>query len=156
MFFRNKYFDARSEIESYKNFALKEDMFKISIAFILGASFNNVAKGISELLIMPFINFIILQTGDSWRNFELEIIEGLTIEIGSFFGILVDFFLISIVLYVFYIKFLKFLVKEQVKIDCVKTKKCDYCKSNIHHLASKCPECTADLLNENSNFYKNI
>lgn len=150
MLFRNKYFDAKSEIESYKKFAIKEDMLKISIAFILGASFNDVAKGISELLIMPFINFIILQTGDSWRNFELEIVEGLKIKIGSFFGILVDFFLISMVLYVFYVKFLKSLVKEQVKIDCVKTKKCNYCKSNIHYLASKCPECTADLLNEDT------
>ena len=95
----NKKFISNKELEKYKKFALKEDMLKMSIAFILGAAFNNVVKGISDLLIMPFINFILLHTGESWRSFEVEPADGLVLELGKFLGTCVDFVLISIILY---------------------------------------------------------
>lgn len=142
----NKKFISNKELEKYKKFALKEDMLKMSIAFILGAAFNNVVKGISDLLIMPFINFILLHTGESWRSFEVEPADGLVLELGKFLGTCVDFVLISIILYVLYMKILKNIkLREEVEIKCLETKVCPLCKSTIHYLATKCPECTGDL-----------
>lgn len=139
---QNRNFLDKKEINKYKEFAFKEDMLKMSIAFVLGASFNKVVTGISDLLIMPVVNFIIHQTGESWRRWNIEIIKGLKIEVGQFLGILVDFILISIVLYLIYGKIISSFVSNK---NTVEFKKCSLCYSQINSLAKKCPHCTGDL-----------
>lgn len=113
-----KNFIKNKEFIKYKQFAFKEDMLKMSIAFILGSSFNKVVTGISDLIIMPIINFILIQTGDSWRKWNVEMMPGLKIELGQFIGVLVDFLLISLILYIVYGKIISNLVynkKEEKK-----------------------------------------
>jgi large conductance mechanosensitive channel len=137
-----KNFLSKNDIKEYKKFAFKEDMLKMSIAFILGASFNKVVTGISDLALMPIINFIILQTGDSWRKWTWEPIYGLKFELGQLLGILVDFFLISLVLYIIYGKII---TKIKGDNNQVRIKICEFCKSEINEHAIKCPKCTGDL-----------
>ena len=137
-----KSFIGEKEIKKYKEFAFKDDMFKMSIAFIMGAAFNKVVTGISDLLIMPLINFIIIQTGDAWRKWKIEPIIGLRIEIGEFLGILVDFLLISIILYIIYSKIIQRIKSSN---NFVPIKKCPLCVSDINAYAKKCPKCTGDI-----------
>lgn len=139
---KDKSFIGEKEIKKYKEFAFKEDMFKMSIAFIMGASFNKVVTGISDLLLMPLINFIIIQTGDGWRKWKVEPVNGLKIEIGQFLGVLVDFLLISIVLYIVYAKIIKKITNSN---NCINLKNCPLCLSEINYLAKKCPKCTGDI-----------
>ena len=137
-----KAFIGEKEIKEYKKFAFKEDMLKMSIAFILGASFNKVVTGISDLVLMPLINFIIIQTGESWRKWNWEPAHGLKFEIGQFIGVTIDFLLISIILYIIYAKML---VKIRGENQNNHLKICDFCKSEINELEIKCPKCTGDL-----------
>lgn len=143
-----KNFIGQKEIENYKKFAFKEDMVKMSIAFILGASFNKVANGISNFIMMPMINFIISKTGDTWRYWHYEPITGMKIEIGQMLGVLLDFLITSLALYILYSKVISFIIKkdneENVKI-IQQTKQCPFCFSLINNLAKKCPECTGNL-----------
>jgi large conductance mechanosensitive channel len=96
----------KNEFEEYKKFAFKGDMIKISIGIILGNSFNTIVQSISNNILMPIINFLISKTGSNWRDLNLELINGLNLEIGKFLGSIIDFLLISIFLYVIYVKFL--------------------------------------------------
>ena len=139
----NRNFLDKKEIKKYKEFAFKEDMLKMSIAFILGTAFNKVVTGISNLIIMPFVNFIIHQTGESWRKLNIEVVKGLKIEVGEFLGVLVDFILISIILYLIYGKIISGLVSN--KNNTIEFKKCPLCYSQINSIAKKCPHCTGDL-----------
>ena len=86
--------------DEYKKFAFKGDMMKMAIAFILGGAFSKVVTSISESLIMPFLNFILLKTGVGWREFAWTPWTGLTLEVGQLLAAFVDFFLISIVLFI--------------------------------------------------------
>jgi len=138
---KNKNFIGEKEIKKYKAFAFKEDMLKMSVAFMIGASFNKVVSGISDFLIMPFVNFIIIQTGESWRKWSVEPIVGLKIEIGQFLGVMIDFLLISFILYIIYGKIIKTIVKTEI----IQMKTCDFCMSEINLMAIKCPKCTGDL-----------
>lgn len=140
--FDSKTFISQKEIKKYKEFAFKEDMIKMSIAFILGASFNKVVSGISDCIVMPVLNFIIMQTGDSWRKWNVEPIVGLKIEIGQFLGVMVDFLLISTILYLFYAKFITKITNSN---NLKQTKNCPYCFSQINANAIKCPNCTEKL-----------
>jgi len=89
-----------NKFEDYKKFAFKGHMIEMAIAFILGASFSKVVKSISENLIMPLINVILFRTGGNWREITWSPIEGVVFEIGKFLAAGVDFFLISIVLFI--------------------------------------------------------
>lgn len=137
-----KAFIGEKEINKYKEFAFKEDMLKMSIAFILGASFNKVVTGISDLIIMPIINFVIIQTGDTWRKWSVEPIHGLKLEIGQFLGVLIDFILISMILYIIYMKIISRITSNR---SVAQNKKCPLCVSEINIMAKKCPKCTGDL-----------
>jgi large conductance mechanosensitive channel len=111
----------KNELEEFKKFAFKGDMVKISIGIILGNSFNSVVQSISNNIIMPIVNFLISKTGNNWRNLNLEIVSGLKIELGKFLGSTVDFLLISICLYIIYIKILGKLFKEKSSDNVLKT-----------------------------------
>ena len=139
-----KNFLNKKDIEQYKNFAFKQDMLKMSVAFILGGAFNKVVTGISDFVIMPILNFIISQTGYYWRKWNWEPTLGLRFEIGQFLGVMVDFFLISFILYLIYSKIL-IKIQGDLNTPIIKTKICNFCKSEINEFATKCPKCTGDL-----------
>jgi|LSQX01.2.fsa_nt_gb large conductance mechanosensitive channel len=86
-------------IREYRDFAFKDDMLKMAIAFILGGAFSKTVNAISESLIMPLLNFILQLTGENWRTATWEPIEGLVFEVGKFAAASVDFLLISLVLF---------------------------------------------------------
>lgn len=129
------------EFQNYKNFAFRDDMFKLSVGIILGNSFNKVIYGMSDYLIMPIFTFLISKTGQRWREWEFTPIYGLTFELGNLLGTFVDFLLISLMLYLFYIKF----VQKIMKYEQPNLKQCNFCFSNININAIKCPMCTGDL-----------
>jgi large conductance mechanosensitive channel len=135
----------KKEYDQFKKFAFKGHMIQMAIAFMMGAAFNSVIKSISENLIMPVINFGLSKTGEDWRQFTYMPTEGLTLEIGKFCSAFVDFFLISLVLYIFYVKLLKPIWEEKPEIKCIETKKCLVCQSVIHWQCERCPQCTTWL-----------
>lgn len=131
------------EFKNYKNFALKDDMFKLAIGVILGNSFNKVVYGVSDYLIMPVFTFLISKTGQQWRQWEFSPFFGLTFELGHLLGTFIDFLLVSIILYLFYIKLIqKVIIKNEQPI----LKECKFCLSKINSNAIKCPMCTGDLV----------
>lgn len=134
----------KREFEEFKKFAFKGHMIQMAIAFMMGAAFNKVIQAISENLIMPFIKFGISQTGNDWREYTYTPVTGLTLELGAFCAAFVDFFLISLVLYILYAKLVK-PVLEDTKIKCIDVKICPYCQSKIHWKCVRCPQCTSEL-----------
>lgn len=105
----------KTSFEEYKNFALKGQMVQLAVAFILGAAFNSVVTAISQNLIMPVIGFMTGAVAGNWREMVWKPMEGLAIETGAFAGALVDFGIISLVLFIVYVKILKpHLDKEKI------------------------------------------
>jgi len=86
-------------IKEYRDFAFREDMMKFAVGVILGNSFNKVINGISDYLLMPIFKFLVSKTGDGWRNWAFIPFSGLEFEVGRMIGVLVDFLLISFILY---------------------------------------------------------
>lgn len=138
----------KEEYENFKKFAFQGDMGKMAVAFMLGTAFTSVVKGISDLLVMPVLTYVLSKTGTDWRILVIHPVEGMTIEIGKFFGVTVDFFLIAIVLYIFYQKLLFPILEKRNQIICIETKKCTYCMEDIHWMAERCPKCTSWQLEE--------
>lgn len=140
--------NAKNEYNEWKTFALKGEMTQMAIAFILGTAFTKVVNSISNNLIMPFLNYGLSFTGDGWRKWKISPISGLEIEVGMFLGSLIDFLLISIVLYIMYRKLMKSIwpKKKKSKIECIETKDCPLCFEKVNWKATKCPYCTGPIL----------
>lgn len=131
------------EFREYKDFALRDDMFKLAVGVMLGNSFNKVVYGISDYIVMPIFKFLVSKTGDEWRNWSVTPAAGLTFELGRLCGTVVDFILISILLYLLYIKlFSRILITSKERHDL---KSCPLCCTSIRNEAIKCPACTGDL-----------
>lgn len=131
------------EFKEYKDFAFRDDMFKLAVGVMLGNSFNKVIYGVSDYLIMPIFKFLVSKTGDEWRSWSVTPVAGLTFELGRLFGTVIDFILISILLYFIYIKlFKRVLRKGETRQEM---KQCPLCATTIRAEAKKCPACTGDL-----------
>jgi large-conductance mechanosensitive channel len=134
------------ELRRYREFALREDMFKVAVAIMLGNSFNKVVYGVSDYLFMPVFTFFLSKTGDHWRSWALSPLPGLEFEVGRLLGVVVDFLATSTLLYILYVRLIgEAMKKEEPKGE---TKKCMHCFSPVHPLAEKCPYCTGGLIVE--------
>lgn len=138
----HKTFISEKEIKKYKEFAFKDDMLKLSIGFILGNSFNSVVSGISDYLIMPVIKFILSETGEEWRKWKFAPIQGLEFELGKLAGVFVDFLLVSIILYIIYVKIISNIINKD-KPEFIK--ECPNCFSKVDYRSKKCKYCTSKL-----------
>lgn len=135
----------RKEYQNFKAFAFKGEMVQLAIAFILGAAFKTAVSGLSNNIIMPFLNYIIAKTGTDWREQTWEPVNGMIFKVGEFAGAFIDFFLIAIVLYIVFTKVLKPLVEEDEKktVKCIEVTPCPQCQTQIHWKATRCPHCTS-------------
>lgn len=143
---KNYSFIGIKDIEGYKRFAFKDDMLKLSVGFMLGGAFNKVVQGISDCIIMPVINYMVSTTGGGWRELRLEPVPGLALEVGTLAGVFVDFTMISIILYLFYVRLIGGLMRGvPIAGD---QKRCPHCVSLVHEDAKRCPMCTGRIIVE--------
>lgn len=139
-----------NEFKKYKDFAFKNDVMKLSVGVILGGSFNKVVQGISDFLIMPIVSFMISKTGQTWRDIEFIPLDGLKFEVGRLAGVFVDFLVVSLVLYLIYVKLVgRLMESEPAKAQepiRIPQKQCPHCLNQVHAEAKKCHMCTGSLI----------
>jgi len=133
-------FIAIEEINQYKKFAFRGDIIKMSIAFLLGASINNVVNSISNNLVKPIINFILIKPNSMMSSFAIQLDKNIKIELGNFFSSFFELLVTSIILYIVYVKLLGKVINIKENKKC-----CEFCMSEISKYAKKCPNCTSNL-----------
>jgi large conductance mechanosensitive channel len=144
---------ATGAIEDVRDFVLKSNIFNLAVAIVIGVAFGKIVTSFVESIVMPIVSLLI--PGGSWR--ETRIVLGVipdpqtaggqienAILVGQFFGEILDFLIISVVIFLMIEAVAKLKRKEQ-RLDIADTKECMYCLSIIPIAASKCGHCTADL-----------
>lgn len=89
-------------IEEYKNFAFNKNMVGVAIGLVLATAFQKTVTGISDYLIMPIVNYFIGNVDGNWRNLVFHPLQGMNIEIGKLIGTIIDFVIITLVLFLLY------------------------------------------------------
>jgi large conductance mechanosensitive channel len=87
---------SRSFINDFREFALKGNIVDLAIAFVIGGAFGKIVTSFVEDVIMPFINPLVALPGQDWRTISI----GPGIALGRFFGSIVDFLIIALILFV--------------------------------------------------------
>ncbi|MGH9422157.1 MAG: large conductance mechanosensitive channel protein MscL [Thermoanaerobaculia bacterium] len=132
-------------INEFRGFLTKTNALALAIGVIIGAAVGNVVSGLAADILMPVIG-LLLPTGD-WRQAKFILKTGTdaagkatesAILYGHFFGTVVDFVIISFVVFLI----VKALVKPAPEDP---TKICPECLEKVPAAARKCRACTSAL-----------
>lgn len=124
--------------QDFRAFLTKQNVLALAIAVVIGAAIGKVVSGIVEDVLMPLIG--VLLPGGGWRTAQLALAEGNAIKYGDLLGRVVDFLIISFVVFVI----TRALIKEPPKPPAAPTKKCPYCLESIPLEATRCRACTSE------------
>lgn len=134
-------------ISEFRGFLTKTNALALAIGVIIGAAVSNVVSAVVADLLMPVISRLI-PSGD-WRTAKIilhtatdasgKITEN-AILYGHFLGTVIDFLIISFVVFLI----VKMLVKPAAAPP--PTKVCPECLETIPAAARRCRACTASVV----------
>lgn len=158
-------------IEDFKKFALRGNMIDLAIGFTVGAAFTTVVKSLVNDIIMPPIGlltgnadfsdlFLVLDAPDSanvpengFQTLQAAQDAGaVTVNYGEFFNACLALMIVAVAMFVI-IRVINRLDEElderfgepppsQEPSD----KKCEFCRSTVPYRATRCPQCTSELV----------
>jgi large conductance mechanosensitive channel len=97
-------------LRDFQEFALKGNVVDLAIAVIIGTAFGRIVTSLVEDVIMPLVNPLIAVGGKDWRAITI----GPGIAIGQFFGAILDFVIIALILFLAIQALQKFKRQEEV------------------------------------------
>lgn len=99
--------DLDKEIQDYKQFAFNQNMMQVAVGLIMVAAFQKTVTAVSDCLIMPIVNYFVNATNGNWRDWKVHPAPGMSLELGCLIGALLDFTILTILLYFIYTKVVK-------------------------------------------------
>lgn len=96
-------------LKAFRAFALKGNVVDLAVAVVVGGAFGKIVTSLVSDVIMPFVNPLI--PGGDWR----QAVVGPGIKLGAFAGTVVDFLVISSVLFFVIRAFERFKEREETK-----------------------------------------
>ena len=130
-------------IREFKEFLVKQNALALAVAVILGAAIGKVVSSLVDNVINPILGMAL--PGGSWREARIvlssatdangKVVEN-AIAYGQLLGAVVDFLIISLVVFLI-IKTM--LPKPEAAPE---TKECPECKTLIPAAAKRCHACT--------------
>lgn len=149
---------AQKAINEYKDFAMKSNIVDLAIGVVIGSAFTSIVNALVSNLITPLLSILtskvdlstlfISLDGKFYSTIEQAKQAGaITINYGAILNAILNFFIISVILFIVFKYINKIRKHSEDSQDTIKkatTKVCPYCLSNIPINATKCAYCTSD------------
>jgi large conductance mechanosensitive channel len=139
--------------KEFKNFIMRGNVLDLAVAVIIGAAFGKIVTSLVNDILMPplglalksvdFTNLFIDLSGGHYHTLaEAKAAGDATINYGSFVNNVIDFLIVAFVI---------FLIIQQANrlkkpAAAPTTKECPFCHTTIALAATRCPNCTSNLL----------
>lgn len=133
-------------IAEFRGFLTKSNALALAVGVIIGAAVGNVVSALAADILMPLIGLVL--PGGSWRDAKIVLssttdaagkVSENAILYGHFLGSVLDFIVISFVLFLIVRK----LIKAVPEPAPAATKTCPECLEMIPAAARRCRACTA-------------
>lgn len=102
---------AFSLFNEFKKFAFKGNVIDLAVGVIIGGAFGKIVDSLVKQVIMPLIG--LLMPGEQGYLGWKWVVDGKEIPFGMFLGEVVNFLIITIVLFFFIVKFLGWIVRNK-------------------------------------------
>jgi len=134
----------------FKQFALKGNVVDLAVGVVIGGAFGKIVSALVADVIMPLVA-LVMPSGD-WRTSGFILSQAtnpkdnVVLRWGDLLGAMLDFLIISLVLFVVVSKLVKAAQGRLVKAPPVPaTQTCPFCLETIPAAASRCKACTSTL-----------
>ncbi len=142
--------------KEFKEFAVKGNVIDLAVGVVIGGAFGKIVSSLVSDIIMPLIGlvlgkidfsnlFIAFGDGDYQTIDQAKSAGVVTLNYGTFINSIIDFLIIAFSIFIVVKQLNRFTKRKEEKVEEVKTKKCQYCCSEIDIAASRCPHCTSVL-----------
>jgi large conductance mechanosensitive channel len=139
-------------LREFKSFALRGNVVDMAVGVVIGGAFGRIVSSLVSDIIMPPLGLI---TGN--KDFsdyaivlreQTETAEAVTLKIGLFVNSIVDFVIIALVIFLVIRQMNRVLEHfgGQEPPKPATTKSCTYCQTTIPIKATRCPNCTSQLI----------
>jgi len=126
-------------IAEFRGFLTKTNALALAVGVIIGAAVGNVVSALVSDILMPIISLAI-PSGD-WRDAKIALTPKSAILYGHFLGTVIDFLLVSFVVYLI----VRTLVKPVPEPAAEPMKKCPECLEMVPAAARRCRACASAL-----------
>jgi large conductance mechanosensitive channel len=128
-------------LREFKDFINKGNVIDLAIAVVVGGAFGKIVTALVNDLVMPFVNWVVPQ-GD-WRKWE---VTPLHFRAGDLLGTVVDFLVVSFVVFLVMIKVIGAARKVPKAGETpAATRECPECLEMVPAAARRCRACTSVL-----------
>lgn len=147
-------------LKEFRDFIARGNVVDLAIGVIIGTTFNKIVTSLVNDIVMPpiglilnHVNFTQLYINLSHKSYPdlaaAKTAGAPTINYGAFISTVIDFLIIAIVVF-FIIREVNRLMNHKDKESPAPveptTKSCPYCCSSIPLKATRCPNCTSQLM----------
>ena len=126
-------------LKEFKEFAMRGNVVDMAVGVIIGGAFGKVVTAVIDIFLQPLLDALPkMENGGT----------GFAGSIISFLGVLVEFILTALVLFLI-IKAMnkaKNLRKKPEEAPAKPAPTCPYCLEEIKEGATRCPHCAGDIL----------
>jgi large conductance mechanosensitive channel len=130
-------------IKEFKAFILRGNVIELAVAVIIGGAFGKIVTSLVSDMIMPLIGLIIGGIDFTALAFTIGNAE---VTYGNFINNIINFIIIVLVIFLM-IKFFDNLKKKPAPVLAEPTtKECPRCFTTIPIKATRCPNCTSELI----------
>jgi large conductance mechanosensitive channel len=102
---------AFSLFEEFKQFALKGNVIDLAVGVIIGAAFGRIIDSLVKNIIMPLVS-LALPGEQSYQNWKV-VVGAKEVPYGLFLGEVVNFLILTLVLFLFIVKFLGWVMRTK-------------------------------------------
>ena len=143
-------------LKEFKKFALKGNMIDLAVGIIIGGAFNGIVRSLVDDMVMPllsvltnridFSNLFLALDGKYYETLaDAKAANVATINYGIFLSGILNFIIMAFVVFLM-VRWINKLKGNETPAPT--TKKCPYCITDINLKATRCPNCTAELVEE--------
>lgn len=133
-------------LNEFKTFISRGNVMDMAVGVVVGGAFTKIVNSLVDDVIMPLIS--LLTGGMDFSSLCIVLGQGedpATLNYGNFISAIINFLLISFVIFSVIKAMNKLKREEKVEEAAPTEKECPYCKSKIAIGATKCPHCTSDV-----------
>ena len=139
-------------IEDFKKFAFKGNVLDLAVGVVIGGAFGKIVSALVTDIFMPLVA-LVLPSGD-WRANGLVLRhapdpkDDVVVKYGDFFGAVLDFLVIALVLFIVVSRILKAAegaLSRSKPADKPVVKECPFCCEIVPIQASRCKFCTSQF-----------
>lgn len=137
-------------IQEFKEFAMRGNVLDMAVGIIIGASFGKIINSLVNDVLMPPIGMLLGKVDFSHLAITLQEktaeADAVTVKYGLFINTILDFVIVAFAIFLLIKQVNRF--KKQEPAPEPTTKECPRCFSAIPLQATRCPNCTSELLLE--------